>query len=232
MTIRGILLAVAGALLVGCSSPAVVFIASDYNPSHVRRVALVKIADYPDAPGSGEIAASTFEKYLLPAGYNVIERRQVAQILQEQSMNLSGAIEPAAIQNIGKILGVDAVVLGNLTEFSNTREQTVMVDIPQEQSDPIYGQTVTVQRNGDSMVKTVQPVVTGYTYTQSDQVVPETETLPAHVGMSVRLVDAQTGEVLWISSASSDGVDLTAAIEHVSSKIMQAVIKRIKKAQA
>jgi hypothetical protein len=231
MNRRGFLLALVGAAFLGCSSPAVVFIASDYNPSHVRRVALLNIADYPDAPGSGEIAASTFEKYLLPAGYSLIERRQVAEILQEQSLNLSGAIDPAAIKSIGKILGVDAVILGNLTEFSNVREQTVMVDIPQEQSDPIYGQTVTVQRNGDSVVKTVQPVITGYNYTQTDQAVPETETLPAHVGMSVRLVDVQTGEVLWISSASSDGVDLTAATEQASSKIMQAVIKQIKKAQ-
>lgn len=191
---------------------------------------MMSMTDFPDAPGSGEIVSGTFEKYLLWAGYTVVERRQVQSVLAEQSVTLSNSTDPNAIRNIGKILGVDAVVLGDVTDYTNSREHTVMVDIPQEQTDPVYGQVVTVQRQGDTLVKSVQNVVTGYNVTQTDQVVPETETFPAHVGISVRLVDVLSGEVLWTCSGGAEGVDLGAASEQASSKIMQALAKRLKKA--
>jgi len=214
------------AALAACATPAVVFVSRSYDPARVRRVALANIADFPGMQGSGEVAAGTFEKYLLWAGYGLVERRQVHEILREQSLSVSGAVDQTTLHNLGKILGVDALVFGSLTDFSNASEHTVMVDVPQEQATPIYGSVETVQREGDAVVKTRQRVVTGYTYTQADQVVPETQSLPAHVGMSVRLVDVQTGEVLWTASASSYGVDLTAAAEQASSKIMQAVLDK------
>src|SRR5689334_8251488 len=117
MTKRGLLLILSGAVLSACSSPAIVVIAPNYDPSHIRRVALLYIRDNPGMSGSGEIASSTFEKYLLWAGYNLVERRQVTQLLKEQSLNFSGALDPATIRNVGKILGVDALIMGNLTEF-------------------------------------------------------------------------------------------------------------------
>lgn len=215
-------------LIAGCAPRAVGFISSDYNPSRIQRVALVYFEDYPGAVGSGEIAASTFEKYLLQAGYKLVERRQVARILKEQSLDLSGFIDKTTIHTLGKILGVNALAFGSLTDFTNIREQTVMVNIPQQQSDPIFGQVITEQKNKDTKVTTVQNVITGYNYTLIPNVVPQTETLPAHVGMSVRLVDVETGEVLWSASASSDGEDMTVATQEASSKLIQSVIKELK----
>ncbi len=228
-----ILVVLGVAALAACATPAaVVFVSHGHDASRVRRVAVLNIGDYLGVAGSGEIAASSFEKYLMWAGYNLVERRQVSQILKEQSLDVSGSIDVSTIRSIGRILGVDALALGNLTDFSNTREHTVIVDVPQEQMDPIYGQVVTTQHTGDTQttVTTIQNVVTGYNYSQTYRLVPELQTFPAHVGLSVRLVDVQTGEVLWSASASSDGVDITSATEQSSSKIMQAVVKELKKA--
>lgn len=220
---------VALALAAGCSSPGVVFMSRGYNPAQTRRVALLNFADYPGAPGSGEIAAGIFEKYLLWADYNLIERRHVTQILKEQSLNVSGAMDQSTIRNIGRIIGVDAVAFGTLTDFSHNREQTVMVDIPQQQSEPVYGQVVTVQQSGGGTVSTTQNVITGYTTRQTSRVVPEVRTFPAKVGMAVRLVDVQTSEVLWSASTFTDGSSLTTATEEASSKIMLAVVNQLKK---
>lgn len=225
------LLLAAGALaaLCACAPPAVVIVAPNYDPARVRRVAVLNLTDFPDTPGSGAIVGGTFEKYLLLAGYNLVERRQVTSVLKEQAATLAGSADPAAIRNLGKLLGVDAVVLGDVTDFTSPHDQTVMVDVPQEQTDPVYGQVVTVQRQGDTTVKTVQNVITGYNVTTTSQIVPETQTLPAHVGISVRLVDVTSGEVLWSSSGAGEGVSLGSAAEQASSKIVQALIKRLKK---
>lgn len=58
-------------------------------------------------------------------------------------------------------------------------------------TNPIYVQVVTVQKNRGARVMPIQNVVTGYSTTRTSAVVPLTMTLPAHVGLSVRLVDAR-----------------------------------------
>jgi hypothetical protein len=217
-------------LLAACAPRAVVFVSRSFDPASIRRVAVVEVADYPGAVGSGEIAAGAFEKYLLWAGWSVVERRQVRSVLKEQSLGLTGALDPESVRGLGRILGVDALVFGSLTDFANVREQTVLVDRPQEHSEPVYGQVVTVNKSGDTLVRTVQNVVTGYSYSQTSQLVPEIATLPARAGLSMRLVDAQTAEVLWSASAASEAVDLHSAVEQASSKIMQGVVKSLQKA--
>lgn len=223
------LCAAALALAAGCASPGIVFLSQGYSRAEPRRVALLNFADYPGAPGSGEIAASTFEKYLLWADYNLIERRHVSQILKEQALSVSGAMDQSTIRNIGKIIGVDALVFGTLTDFSHNRERTVMVDMPQQQSEPVYGQVVTVQQSGSATISTTQSVLTGYATRQTSRLVPEVITFPAKVGMAVRLVDVQTSEVLWSASTAADGSSLTTATEEASSKIMLAVVNQLKK---
>jgi len=215
--------------LCSCAAPAVVFLSGSYDASKIRRVAVVSFTDSPGLPGSGEIVASSFERYLLGAGYGLIERRQVRQVLNEQSFQVTGSIDPATIREVGLLLGVDALVFGEISDFTNTREQTVLVDMPQETTEPIFGRVETTQRSGDTVVKTSQRVVTGYSTTQSDQLVAEVQTLPAHVGLSARLVSVQTAEVLWSASASSEGSDPSAATEQASAAIMREVAKQLKK---
>lgn len=220
-------LLVLAAVLGACATPAIVVLSPDYASHKPRRVALLSFTDRPGAAGSGETAAAAFEKYLLWGGYSVVERRQVAQLLKEQAFSVSGAVDPATARKLGKILGVDALALGSVTDFSNAGERTVLVDLPQQKSEPIYGKVTTSQQSGDTTVKTESRVVTGYTYKQIDRVVPETRSFPARVGLSVRLVDVQTGQVLWSGSDSSDGVDLGSAAEQASSAIMRAVVKQL-----
>ena len=217
----------AALLLGGCATPAVVLVSADYPAANIKRVALVGFDDYPGAAGSGEIAASAFEKYLLLPGYGLVERRQLDAVFKEHGLEVSGAVEPSQVKGMGRELGVDAIVIGTLTDFTSASEQTVMMDVPQEQSDPIYGQVTTSQRSGGTRVTTTQSVVTGYATTTSDAVVPETEFVPAHVGLSARLVDVASGEVLWSASASSDGASLSAAVEAAAAKTMRAVAKRL-----
>jgi hypothetical protein len=82
---------------------------------------------------------------------------------------------------------------------------------------------------GGTRVTSTQNVVTGYATTETDQIVPETQTVSAHVALNVRLVDAKTNELLWSVSASASGDDLAGATETASARAMQAVAKQLKK---
>ena len=64
-------------------------------------------------------------KYLVQDGtYSVIERKQIDKILTEQNFSNSDRANPASAARIGKILGVDAIIVGSITQFGNETKNT------------------------------------------------------------------------------------------------------------
>jgi curli biogenesis system outer membrane secretion channel CsgG len=50
--------------------------------------------------------------------FSVIERKQLEAVLGEQKLGLSGVVDTQTATQIGKVLGVDAVIVGSITRFS------------------------------------------------------------------------------------------------------------------
>lgn len=71
----------------------------------------------------GLAASDELATQLVRSGaFTVVERQQVDAILQEQHFGLSGAVNASTAAEIGKILGVQAVLLGSITQFSIDRK--------------------------------------------------------------------------------------------------------------
>jgi len=49
--------------------------------------------------------------------YSVIERRQLDRVLQEQNFQQSGRADPTSAVQLARILGVDAIIIGSITQF-------------------------------------------------------------------------------------------------------------------
>ena len=49
--------------------------------------------------------------------YSVIERKKMDQIMAEQNFQQSGRTDPSTAVQLAKILGVDAVIMGSITQF-------------------------------------------------------------------------------------------------------------------
>jgi curli biogenesis system outer membrane secretion channel CsgG len=66
-------------------------------------------------------------KYLVQDGtYSVIERQQLDKILAEQNFSNSDRANPATAAKLGKLLGVDAIIVGAVTQFGNeTKNQNI-----------------------------------------------------------------------------------------------------------
>ncbi len=66
-------------------------------------------------------------KYLVQDGtYSVIERQAMDKILREQNFSNSDRADPNSAAKIGKLLGVDAIIVGSVTQFGNdTQNQKV-----------------------------------------------------------------------------------------------------------
>jgi curli biogenesis system outer membrane secretion channel CsgG len=58
--------------------------------------------------------------YLVKDGtYSVIERKALDKILAEQNFSNSDRANPASAAKLGKLLGVDAIIVGSVTQFGN-----------------------------------------------------------------------------------------------------------------
>jgi curli biogenesis system outer membrane secretion channel CsgG len=56
--------------------------------------------------------------------YSIIERQAMDKILGEQNFSNSDRANPNSAAKIGKLLGVDAIVVGSITEFGNETKNT------------------------------------------------------------------------------------------------------------
>lgn len=64
-------------------------------------------------------------KYLVQDGtYSVIDRKAMDKILTEQNFSNSDRANPNSAAKLGKILGVDAIIVGSVTQFGNETKNT------------------------------------------------------------------------------------------------------------
>jgi curli biogenesis system outer membrane secretion channel CsgG len=53
--------------------------------------------------------------------FRVIEREKLKSILKEQGLSLSGAIDPSTAVKVGRLLGVEYIITGAVTEYGQSR---------------------------------------------------------------------------------------------------------------
>ncbi len=72
------------------------------------------------------ISALLIKRLVQDGTYSVIEREKMDSILKEQNFSNSDRANPNSAAKIGKLLGVDAIIVGNITQFGNeTKNQGV-----------------------------------------------------------------------------------------------------------
>lgn len=73
----------------------------------------------------GKGIADLLVRHLVEDGtYSVIERKAMSKILGEQNFSNSDRADANSAAKIGKILGVDAIVVGSITQFGNDNKHT------------------------------------------------------------------------------------------------------------
>ncbi|MCF6169752.1 MAG: CsgG/HfaB family protein [Bacteroidales bacterium] len=65
----------------------------------------------------------TYVKGVKTDFYEVIERDQLEKIMKEQKLSLSGALDESSAAEVGRILGLDVIVLGNVS-YTHTDERS------------------------------------------------------------------------------------------------------------
>ncbi len=216
-------LALLATLILGACATATVAIKATFDFTRVKRVAVVGFSDYPGHPGSGEILSGAFEQGLLAAGYDLVERAQVDKILREKRLSPTDA---RAAKEIGRVLGVDALLFGRITDFREARETLTHVDVVDSHEDPIYVHRTRRVQNADGTPGTTEETeIQGYRTTRVVRREPRAVTQYGRLGVSARLVFVATEEVLW------SGSDVTSVFtfEDSARSVADSILKAVKK---
>src|SRR6185436_11053051 len=102
-----------------------VSMASAADKSNKPRIAVIEFKNKADNQwwyhGGAEAMQDVFVTELVKSGkYRVVEREQLQALMQEKNLTLSGDVDPATAVRIGKLLGVNYLLAGAVTEYGNT----------------------------------------------------------------------------------------------------------------
>ena len=122
----------------------------------------------------GFLADVVVKELLKGSTYTVVERRAIDQVLKEQNFSNSNRVDSKAAAAIGRLLGVDAIIMGSVTQFG-VEESAVALG-----SGPL-GRVTRGVLGGGRRVNT-----------------------KATVGLTARMVDTKTGEILTAASGSGE----------------------------
>jgi curli biogenesis system outer membrane secretion channel CsgG len=113
------------ALIAGCGSSGRELKKQEMHSSLIKlkgmRIAVVGFDVYTETYGIQRIDSKVEEMLntaLLKTGYfNIVDRRHIKKVLEEQKFQYSGMVDAATAVKLGKILGAQAIVTGAVTEI-------------------------------------------------------------------------------------------------------------------
>ena len=189
-------------LLAGaCATPKVAI-----NPradfSGVKRVAVMSF----NGP-KGDLAADLMTQSLIEHGADVVERQRLDAVMREQSLSTSGSFDPATARQLGKLLGVDALFVGTVAEST-----------PQS--------SYIVSQSADPLVTSVTQVGGGTVHSEGAVMgMPNSQLLSttANVSLISRMVDVETGSIMWSASMTYEGFDIPSAMSGIADAFIRSL---------
>lgn len=97
----------------GCAStvPIRVLKPAEVDMAGIKKVAVTDL----HGPSGGTVAYQLSSALMENEYYTVVERAQLAQVMQEHQLDVSGVVDPSSAQELGKLLGVDGLIFGEVS---------------------------------------------------------------------------------------------------------------------
>lgn len=210
-------------LLMGCTPKTV--ISPSYDFEQLNRIGIM---EFSSSWAGIKGVENLFAKYLIRNGFKVVERAQLESVLQEHGLSVSGYLSPETTREIGQILGVDALLVGEVGSYTPARTELTTVTNRRSESRPVYTQDVMVLPDGTPVSYMRN---TGTQVSHTTEVRPSSYTIDAKVGIIAKLVDVQTGEIIWIGSLDSSSPSALDAAENVARQLVKSFTKELAKLQ-
>jgi len=185
-------------LLISCTVPSVINIKvlkpASISMPEIKEVAVVDFRG-PDRSGS-QIATLLQSKLIEANHFDIIERDKINRVLDEQNMGMSGVMDEETAVEIGKILGVDGMIFGEVTQYEVPPDKEITQKVKKKK---FTGKYRTVEKKNKKTGKTKKVKEKIY----EDVWVDETHYVrQGNVAVNFRVVNVKTGQLLAAYSDS------------------------------
>lgn len=191
-------MAVVAIFLAACSTrppaPDVGFVSSRLADRHEPTVAVLPFDNKSGYLGAERLVADEVNLRIgMTNRFRMIERMRVKELYREQDFD-PRRVEDTTAARIGRMLGAQIVILGTVTNYK-------IADRPPEIPADVFPVLSPVAAPGDEAVSLVANTLAALiAFLSMRQPVAE-------VGVSMRMVDAETGEILWQARNNYRGND-------------------------
>jgi curli biogenesis system outer membrane secretion channel CsgG len=151
---------------------------AEFSLPGVHRLAVARFGGPSAEAISNAIQAKLFEG----KAFDLIERARIDEIMKEQGISLGGAIDPSTASQIGKIAGVDALIIGQVDDYG-VNDETSMTPLKKRR---LLG------RNEQ-----------GQNVWQPYDIQAPTTIRTGRVSVTFKLVKVETGEIVAIKNSSA-----------------------------
>lgn len=99
-------------------------IASDLSENSKRKIAVIEFADLKgNVTDLGRyLSEKLITELFKTKKFTVVERQLLNKVINEQKLSLTGVIDPTSAQKLGRLLGVDAIAAGSVSDLTKTIE--------------------------------------------------------------------------------------------------------------
>lgn len=210
-------------LSAGCMPKTVISKTYDFN-----RMDRIGVMSFTNSWAAMQGVENLFAKYLISSGFKVVERAQLESVLKEHNISVSGYLSPETTREIGKILGVDVLLIGEVSSYVPARTELTLTSTRRTESRPVYTQDVMQLPDGTYVGYTRN---VGAEYTHTTEVRPTEYTINARVGIIAKLVDVETAEIVWIGSSDASSASALDAADTVARRLVKSFTKELTKLQ-
>lgn len=106
-------------LFLSCAGPSMVSV-QVHKPAaiHMPDVKKIAVVDFIGEDRSGSQIATMIQSILMGTQYfEIMERDKLQRVLEEQNLAMAGVVDDATAAEVGKLLGVDAMIFGEVTMY-------------------------------------------------------------------------------------------------------------------
>lgn len=218
---RGCIAFFAAILMVACTPKTV--LSPTYDFSQINRIGIMAFSNaWPDLNG----VENLFAKYLIRGGFKVVERAQLESVLHEHNISVSGYLAPETTREIGRVLGVDVLLVGEVSSYSPARTELTTTTSRRSETRPVLQQDV--MRMPDGTYVGYQRVA-GTEVSHTLEVHPTSYTINAKVALIAKLVDVETAEIVWIGSDSAESSRPLDAADNMARQLVKSFSKELAK---
>ena len=208
-------------LLFGCATHTA--ISKTYDFSKMKKIGITRFHSTDKTVKGVE---DIFAQYLLDYGFTVVDKGKLYEIFKANDIDKKGSFNPEKMKQIADSTGINVLLMGEISSYIPAHRGVTITEKQNIYVDPGVTTIFSSKQSDGSTARRIEKTNSSMT-TEVEQI-PVEYTTSSQVGLIAKLVDINTGDIVWIGSITKSGYDGIEAAQNAIEDLVEALDKNIK----